>query len=261
MVLFCLCCSVSSILAIPFWLSCSNCPALDCPFLVAHFFLFCPSYLILAVLCWQPHPFSPVMAALSWKSFHGSIFLIFLFWLSCSLSRSSCPVLTFLFFPSWPGCLILAVLPAPLSWQPLRAVLPWQCCPCSLPSGGPFLVALGCLALPVLLCLSLFNVPFWLSCSGCPVLVILFWQSCSGCPILAVLSGYPFFAIYTIRRTRANNKERGSTVWAQKTRSAGNATAQKQKREVQGPKNSAEAQARRAFARDSEHQKRAPSCG
>jgi hypothetical protein len=77
-----------------------------------------------------------------------------------------------------------------------------------------------------------------------------------GCSVLAVLS---LLYIYVIRRTRA--KTRSAKVRAQKTRSAGSATAQRQKREVKGPKSSAKAQAWRAFAQESEDQKSSPSCG
>jgi hypothetical protein len=103
-------CSVDTVLAVlvlvavlpvPFWLSRSSCPVLAAlrafPFLAVFFFLFCPSRLVIAVLCWQPYPGSPILAALSWQHCPGSSVLVHvlevLSWKSCF----ACPILAVLF--------------------------------------------------------------------------------------------------------------------------------------------------------------------
>ncbi len=109
---------------------------------------------------------------------------VLFFWPSCSGCSVRCTVLVVLFWQSYTGSLVLAIVP---------------CISC-----------LGCLALLFLFCVSqsacpilplpfylshsacpFLVVPFWLSClywlsfPGCPFLAILHWLSCPGCPVLA----------------------------------------------------------------------------
>jgi hypothetical protein len=78
------------------------------------------------------------------------------------------------------------------SWPscPVLLVLSWLSCP-----GCPGLLVLSCF--PVLVVLSFFSCPgcsvlfvlSWLSCPGCcPFLLVQSWLSCPGCPVLVVLS-------------------------------------------------------------------------
>ncbi len=77
-VLFCLECNGHSVrygTAIPFWLSCYACPVLAVPFslsfsgchllsVLSWQYYICNIVIVLAVLCWQPCPDSPVLAIL-----------------------------------------------------------------------------------------------------------------------------------------------------------------------------------------------------
>ncbi len=134
-----------------------------------------------------------ILAALSWLPW---------FWLSCLswLPRSS-PVMARWFYPlcsSFPvlvilfGCFVLAVLSVCAFLEVLSLnVLFWMSF-----SGCPLMVTYldvicwmsGC-GCPVL------DVPFLLSCFGCPVLAVLFGISCSGCPVLDVLFWLSVLAI------------------------------------------------------------------
>jgi hypothetical protein len=150
-----------------FFLSCSACPVLPfyfcCPALPA-----CSACPVLYLPFWLPRSGCPA----------GCPTLVILFWLSCPSYHAV------LFWPSCPGC-------------PILAILYRQSCP-----GGPaltncsvLLFCSACLIMPVL-----FWLPFWLACSGCPLQIVLagcratalpscfflFWLSCLAWLVLAV---------------------------------------------------------------------------
>jgi hypothetical protein len=122
--------------------------------------------------------------------------------LSCSACHvSTCPVLIVLSWLPCHGSLVLPVpfrlsfvflLPVCLSCPPvlfrlscLPILLYLSCFACLV-----FLSCFDCTVLPVLFCLSIL---LCVSCSArhvpaCPVLAFMSWLSCPGCPVLVLLS-------------------------------------------------------------------------
>ncbi len=87
-----------------------------------------------------------------------------------------------------------------------------------------------CPVLPFLFYLSRLDVLFCLFRSGCPVLPVSFWMSCSACLVLGTHERERKLG------TQMHEREKNWSANAKKTWSAG---AQRQKREIWGPKKSA----------------------
>ncbi len=188
--------------------------------------LFCLSYS--ACLSCFFFPVLPVMVLpiRSWLSCHGSLVLPVPYW----LSYSSCPVLVVLFCLSCSACPVrpsCSACPVP----PVLFCLSYFACPPSF--ACPVLPALFCLSYSVRLSCSAYHVLSWLSCHGSLVLPILCCLSCSACSFLPVLFCLSFFwlscsgcpVLIVCGRTR--------TKWRMQKSMSGNSESAKKSAKIQ----------------------------